>query len=69
MLKKKLSHLTLKKQTPPTAYHQICLKHHFDIYGPTLHNLVNETFQENIFPEELKLADIHPSSKKKMLQM
>ena len=32
--------------------------------GPTLHNLVNKTFKENVFPDKLKLADIAPIFKK-----
>ena len=36
----------------------------FDICSPTVHNLFNKTFHENVFPDELKVADITPIFKK-----
>ena len=40
------------------------LKQQFDICSPTVHNLLNKTFHENVFPDELKVADITPIFKK-----
>ena len=56
--------LNPKKATTTNSIPSKLLKQHFDIYGPILHNLVNKTFQENIFPDELKLGDITPIFKK-----
>ena len=56
--------LNPKKATTTNSITSKLLKQHFDIYGPILHNLVNKTFQENIFPDELKLGDITPIFKK-----
>ena len=63
-VEKEVKSLNPKKANTTNSIPSNLLKQHFDIYGPTLHNLVNETFQENIFPEELKLADITPIFKK-----
>ena len=63
-VEKEVKSLNPKKANTTNSIPSNLLKQHFDIYGPILHNLVNETFQENIFPEELKLADITPIFKK-----
>ena len=57
-VEKDVKSLNPKKANTTNSIPSNLLKQHFDNHGPTLHNLVNETFQENIFPEELKLADI-----------
>ena len=59
-----LKSLNPKKATTFQNIPSKLLKENFDICSPTLYNLVNKTFRENIFPNELKLADINPVFKK-----
>ena len=59
-----LEHLNPKKAS---TFHNIPPKHlkqTSDVCGPVLQKLVNDSISKNIFPDDLKLADITPIFKK-----
>ena len=64
-LKKKILNLNNKKATREGDIPVNLLKGSIDTYLPVLTEIINSSFEQNEFPNELELADIIPIFKKK----
>ena len=64
-LKKEILNLNNKKATREGDIPVNLLKGSIDTYLPVLTEIINSSFEQNEFPNELKLADIIPIFKKK----
>ena len=63
--KKEILNLNNKKATREGDIPVNLLKRPIDIYLPVLNEIINSSFEQNEFPNELKLAGIIPIFKKK----
>ena len=64
-LKKEILNLNNKKATREGDIPVNLLKESIETYLPVLTEIINSSFEQNEFPNELKLADIIPIFKKK----
>ena len=64
-LKKEILNLNNKKATREGDTPVNLLKGSIDTYLPVLTEIINSSFEQNEFPNELKLADVIPTFKKK----
>ena len=63
-VRKVIEELNVKKSVLSNSISATFLKSHIDIYLPSITNIINNSFKNKVFPDELKYAEVTPIYKK-----